>query len=539
MKLKAIITLCLCALTLGSQARTERFVLDMIHHNPGDKPYESANNNPQFVKEMGFNGKVYFLFESPIIAINWESLDKDILPKGTAERDWVDKKALQIRKNLADSKKAGLSTWAMTDMNVFPKRLVKKYNLEKRLGDAQDPEIQKLLRIQLNEIFTQFPDLDGLVVRIGETYLHDAPYHQGHINDKFNPDKTVIPLVKLLRDEICVKHNKKLNFRTWLSVDVNLPNYKKVCDAIEPHQNFTISVKQCEGDFHRGKPFSKIIGQGRHPQLIEVQCAREYEGKGAYPNYIANGVINGFEEHKNYPETKLKSLKEFYEKKPKQFAGVWTWTRGGGWLGPYINNELWCHLNAWVMAQWGNDPSQSEEEIFNRYAKEILKLNGDNIKLFREMSLLSADAVIRGRNTVQNDMNPWWTRDQGIGYPDLKTGNMQRIIEQKDESIKMWNRIVELAKQIKWADKETSEFAISSSLYGKHLYEIYRAVINIAMGERNQDPVAIAKWIKIYDKAWLDYNKLPEIYPNISTLYTQEYSKNIKNNAHKKINTLR
>lgn len=29
--------------------------------------------------------------------------------------------------------------------------------------------------------------------------------------------------------------------------------------------------------------------------MIKIEVSREYEGKGAYPNYIVNGVIEGFE----------------------------------------------------------------------------------------------------------------------------------------------------------------------------------------------------------------------------------------------------
>ena len=72
-------------------------ILDMVHHNPGETPYQSAYNDPSVIKEMGYNGKVYFLFESPALAINWESIDADILPKGSEERQWVDAKAAQIK----------------------------------------------------------------------------------------------------------------------------------------------------------------------------------------------------------------------------------------------------------------------------------------------------------------------------------------------------------------------------------------------------------------------------------------------------------
>ena len=47
-----------------------------------------------------------------------------------------------------------------------------------------------------------------------------------------------------------------------------------------------------------GVPFNPCIGIGKHQQVVEVQCQREYEGKGAHPNYIAKGVIDGFEEFK-------------------------------------------------------------------------------------------------------------------------------------------------------------------------------------------------------------------------------------------------
>ena len=70
---------------------------------------------------------------------------------------------------------------------------------------------------------------------------------------------------------------------------------------------------------------------------MEVQCQREYEGKGAYPNYVANAVINGFEETKQDASPRcLNDVKD-----NPLFYGVWTWSRGGGWYGPYISNELW------------------------------------------------------------------------------------------------------------------------------------------------------------------------------------------------------
>lgn len=531
----------LAALALAASTATAAptpLILDMIHHIPGDKPYESAYDDPAVIKKIGYNGKVYFLFESPTLAINWESIDPEILPKGSEERAWVDRKAAEIQALQKSCKEQNITVFAQADLVLFPKRLIEKYGIEKTFGDVRQPKTAELLRAQIAETFRQFPLTDGLVVRIGETYLDDAPHHQGAIANKKSPEKTIIPLMQLLREEVCVKHNKKLIFRTWGSFDHDSKAYQQVSDAIEPHPNLMISIKHCEGDFHRGNSLSRSIGQGRHPQIIEVQCAREYEGKGAYPNYIARGVIEGFEEHANMPADKINSIREFVETKPELYGGVWTWSRGGGWDGPYIKNEFWCDLNAWVLAQWAQDPTQSEEAIFDRYAKERLGLKGGDVEKFRKLCLLSTDAVVRGRNSTRRDMDPWWTRDQGIAWPIIK-GDRQRNLKQKDESVALWKEIVALADSIQWPDAKSREHAIASTTYGLRLYEIYRSLVYLEDAEHRKDKAAMRQWLQAYDDAWEVYNNLPQSHPQSATLYTRDYDRHMKENAESRIQKLR
>ena len=128
------------------------------------------------------------------------------------------------------------------------------------------------------------------------------------------------------------------------------------------------------------------------------------------------------------------------------------------------------------MAQWAKDPTQSEEPIFNRYASERLSLKGADVAAFRKLCLLSAEAVVRGRNTTYCDMNPWWTRDQGIGWPEpaKDTIAQKRNLEQKDESVAKWKEIVKLSKTIHWYNEETRDYAIGSAEYGFRLYKIYK-----------------------------------------------------------------
>jgi hypothetical protein len=512
------------AASFASAAMPDPIIYDMVHHNPGEPLTVSQYEDPAVIKSMGYNGKVYFLFDSPTVGIDWEAVDPEIFPKGSPGRKWVDEKAARIDAQHAACKAAGVRVLAMGDLVLFPKTLVAKYKMEKTFGDPRDPQTDKFLRAMVAQMFDRFPLFDGLVVRIGETYLQDAPFHRGHIERKTDPDTTIIPLMQLLREEVCVKRNKQLVFRTWYSFDTNLETYLKVSAAVEPHPNLVISVKHCEGDFHRGNPFSKVLGKGRHRQIVEVQCAREYEGKGAYPNYIAHGVIEGFEEHRlQMPAETMKSIRELSADKSR-FAGIWTWSRGGGWFGPFIKNELWCDLNAWVVAQWANDTAQSEEAIFRRYATERLKLSPADADKFRRLCMLSADAVLRGRASTRSDLPPWWTRDDGINRPVLPKNPeaLKRVLDEKTESVKFWEEIVALAGSIQFADAKTRDYAIVSSRYGLELYKIYRAIFELeAIGPKG-DPAAIKKWLAAYDSAWAEFRKLPASSPQCATLYSEK-----------------
>lgn len=478
------------------------FILDMVHHNPGEPRYQSAFNDPAKIASMGYNGKVYSLFESPILAVDWNT----VLPgtmAGEAE-EWRQELFSRIKGEFARCKAHHLQVLAMSDLVLLPRSLVEKDGMLDRFGNVGEEWVQKHLRLLFNLVFTQFPELDGLVVRIGETYLNDAPYHVGKIDRKNDPSGTIIPLINLLREELCVKRNKTLVFRTWGAFDENLTVYKWIADSIEPHPRLVIAVKHCEEDFHRGNPFSKIIGFGNHRQLIEVQCAREYEGKGAYPNYLAHGIIDGFEEH--FRSRSLRSVGEFVRRCPEKFAGIWTWSRGGGWEGPYIKNELWPDINAWILAQWCADPSVSEERLFADYCRKFLEYDEDQTAAFRRLCLMSEKAIVRGKASLIGFFPPWWSRDQYIGLPPRTPYDTEELLAEKHESVRLWSEMLEISRTL-------GGYVETSTRYGWDIYRIYEAVWNVTLG--NNSP----GWHRQYEDAWEDLEKLAETHPDCATLY--------------------
>ncbi len=515
MKALVFALLCLCCAS-SAVFGTEPILLDMVHNNPGEAPFDTHYNDPAFLKNLGYTGKVFELFQSAQFGINWDSVDPAILPVGSPDRAWVDAKAAELDKLYSATKAAGLKVYCHTDMVIFPQRLVQKYDLGRTFGDISNAETQRYLRAAIEQMFARFPQLDGLVVRIGETYLQGAPYHQGAIADKADPAKTIIPLMQLLRDEVCVKLHKQVFFRSWLSFDTDKSKYLQVSDGVEPDPNLFIVVKHCEGDFHRGDPFSKVLGIGRHRQLVEVQCQREYEGKGAYPNYIAHGVIDGFE------ETPGQSLRRLWSN--PLIAGLSTWSRGGGWKGPYIANELWCDLNVYVLAKWAQAPARSEESIFDEYCTTVLKLDTDNTKKFRQLCLLSADAVYRGIRSTHNDISPWWTRDQYMGEPPLPSPGeaRQRVLAEKDEAVRLWEQIVALAKEINFPDLKTKDYVVTSAEYGADVYRIYRDGFQLAALDPDADKATVDALLSDYDQTWKEYRQLKEEHPECATLYTDK-----------------
>jgi len=365
-------------------------------------------------------------------------------------------------------------------------------------------------------MFNRFPQLDGLVVRIGETYLQGAPYHTGGITGNTSPEKTIIPLMNLLRDEICAKLNKKVLFRSWDSFDTSARDYQAVSNGVEPHVNLLISVKHCEGDFHRGNPFSKVLGLGRHSQVVEVECQREYEGKGAYPNYIAHGVIEGFEEHKG------QSIRKIWSN--PLIAGMFTWSRGGGWKGPYITNELWCDLNVYVLSHWAQNPNRSEESVFNEFCSTVLKLSPEDASTFRKLCLLSADAVYRGIRGTRNEITPWWTRDQYMGRPPLPAdaANLPAFLQEKDEAATMWKQMIAHGDSIHFPDPAVQEYVQTSCQYGYDVYQIYRDGFHLAALGINGDKTRIKALIDDYDQTWAGYQKLKKEHPSCATLYVDK-----------------
>ena len=547
--------------------RSDLFVYDMVHNNPGEKEYQSAYNNPTFLRERGYDGKIYELFYCAQYGLLWDGLTKkfgrgEVFPEGCEMRKWVITRKEMLKKLYQANVDQGVSVLCHMDMIVFPIALTKLYpEIFDSTGkiDIAQPMTRILIEELFDEMFSEFPQLDGIAIRYGETYTgehYGAPYHMG--NNPILRGETIkyhVMLMNYLREIVCVKHQKNVYYRTWswtngVGVDpfqYNPDAYLSITNLVAPHKNFYLCIKHTTYDFHRCTVFNQTLNCGEHNQIVEVQAAREYEGKGAYPNYIADGVINGFEESKWVMNCGTPHcLCDVINVENSKIKGVWTWSRGGGWGGPYINgangingeekvlngSELWCDLNAYVISQWAKDTSKSDRYYALKYAREVLEMSEKDSLIFYEICLLSARAVLFGKCCPKKDF-PWvieWTRDQNIN-PQLFNANIQNIINAgiEDEmlfwnkrSVGLWQEIVTLSEQITTGNAK--EYIEVTCKYGYYLYSIYetmyRANIYAQKGKNVKD--LVIKYDELWEE-WITLRKTNDCCPTLFHKTGQKY----------------
>lgn len=547
-----------------------KFILDMVHHNPGEPAFKSAFLDPAHLAAYGFNGQV---FKHINCVATYARLGVDFFPPGSPERTWLDEFTPGIEREIAAAKAQGLRVFYHVDLFVLPKRLVAHFK-----DDICDPETGRILldrpktleihRALFEELSERFPQVDGYIIRVGETYLFDTPHHQGNgpiprVGPAWTPTyfydemlgrapreprwsqaqaDAYVTLIRFLREELCVRHGKHLLFRTWDIFPDKLharpDHYLDVTNRVEPHPNLLFSIKHTALDFWRRVKVNECLAIGRHPQIIEVQCQREYEGKGAYPNYVMDGIINGFAE--NAVKTGLRDLLRH-----PLIQGVYSWSRGGGWYGPYIKNEIWPDLNAYVLARFAADPARSEEEIFREYAGTRLGLAAADVDRFRTLCLLSASAILKGRYCAAFDavleeaVLPVgnWMRDDRLGGREqlavildylIEHGLTNAALQEKAVAVAEWEQISHLAGEIAWPAEGPGQYIRISAEYGLRLFNIVEAGWWVLLlgragelaGQGDEAMVSLA--VERYADCWHDYRALSKS-PLCPTLYEGRY----------------
>jgi hypothetical protein len=520
-------------------------LLNMVHHNPGEPEFVTQYTEPAFLKGKEYTGQVPKLeIQCGLTYDRWQN---NVIPEKSDEKLWIERHATNMKILIDNAEKADMPLYPFTDVLVIPKTIMEKYGSEMRVDDGselvlsakygeyektegrlsiQRKRTQEIIRAQIDELFWRFPKLGGLTIRFGETYTFDTPYHVGG-----KPAKTTeehIMLINLLREEVCVKRNKKLFYRTWGYDGFHHPDpdfYLKIVNEVEPHPNLYFSIKHTNNDFLRDMPFNKSIGIGNHQQIVEISTNQAgLYGRQSHPYYIGKGVINGWTIMHNNDHKGISSLYD-----TPQVKGFWIWTWGDGWVGPYINNELWVNLNEYVIRNYALHPLKTEEEIFSEYAINELKLSAEDAKKFRELCVDSEIAVYRGQYSELFKTDVWWCRDQYLTALNLDyvvTNNLQQeVLAEKSANIELWKKMEKLADEISIPDEDDDSFLRVSAAYGRIKYEVIELIWKIQIiladqkinGKFDKEEAKAA--LKEFEDKWEEWTQLKKDNPDSPTLY--------------------
>ncbi len=207
-------------------------------------------------------------------------------------------------------------------------------------------------------ILDDFPQLEGLILRIGES---DG-------NDVRDPIRTRLHLRsagetnRMLKDLLPIfeNRNRTLILRTWTvgahKIGDLIWHRQTLLDTVDgiDSPNFIVSMKHGESDFFRYLPLNRAFFRIPHRKIIELQARREYEGAGEYPSFIGRDCERFARELADVPN----------------MAGMSVWCQTGGWhrfrrlpFLPDAGKDDWIRLNAAVALDVFRNGLSVEESI--------------------------------------------------------------------------------------------------------------------------------------------------------------------------------
>ncbi|HLE80383.1 MAG TPA: hypothetical protein VJA25_03730, partial [Dehalococcoidia bacterium] len=420
-------------LALAEDLRLERTYLQYplpVHREPAMElrlaadPLEPGYPGAEQALKWGFNAVM--IEPWPTLAM-YERLDPAIYDPARygAERAWVAEQRRRAREQIAQAKSLHLKVIAPGDVISFPTQFMKLYG--ERVSDGGTPPrycieritVREALATALDEVLEEFPEIDGIMVRTGENYpvgpvLGNIPQSAQCSNPRDSLD-SVAKTLGFLQEQVVQKHHRLLIQRAWdlgsegvHAQPVLAQRLASVTpEAVAPVFSFKIS----QTDFWRYAPLNPNLLEQTIPRMVEMQAAREFEGKGAFPNYVAGLYALGMPE-----STSRGGLRVAYS------AGVrnaWVWPKGGGWDGPHLESDLWLNANVYALSRLLWEPYADPTSL----AADWARLRYGDAAAPKIVALLekSPSAVLKGLYldcyAVRNGAwapNDLWVRDDII-----------------------------------------------------------------------------------------------------------------------------
>ncbi|MDP2728772.1 MAG: hypothetical protein Q8P59_14685, partial [Dehalococcoidia bacterium] len=381
--------------------------------------------------------------------------------KHPEDRAWVQANRERARQQIAAAKALHLKVVTMGDLFHLPRQALALYGAQVSAEDNPGlfciarPKTQALLSYGLKEVLTDFPGIDAIMVRTGENYplgpLAGNSPAQGSCGGLSYPQR-INKVMEVVYNQVVEGSGKTYIQRAWDLGDNGTHARPEIARAalknLEGKKGLMVSFKQTQTDFWRYNPVNPNLGGTAGDQMIELQMAREYEGKGAFPNYQGELFTGGA------PEIEPRGGIDYAYQ--KGVRAVWVWAKGGGWGGPYPTSELWTEPNIYAAAHLAWDPSLSAEALAQDWA--TLRFGPQAAPQIASLLLKSDDAVLQTFyiGPASSHLGAWtpnnlWVRDDVIYgepkmaelYQTLRTEkDFQEALEEKAQALRTIDSMV-------------------------------------------------------------------------------------------------
>lgn len=260
--------------------------------------------------------------------------------------------------------------------------------------DPHAPAFWRAYRAACEELFGALPEVDGVVVRVGEAgRLFSRPgwpyWSRFAVRDA--------PALRTMLTELLPAfeaRGRRLVLRTWSvgpgplgSLHTNPATYEAALGGIDS-ESLLVSTKYLQGDFFSFLPTNPTLFQGAHRRLVEFQARREFEGFGAFPDYMA------------VPHQR--ALRQILARNPR-VVGSWLWTQDGGpvragplSLYPLHGAWAWIDANVDATARLAQDPGADVGTVAREWVARTLSSDPEVVAAVSNILLRSRDAVERG-----------------------------------------------------------------------------------------------------------------------------------------------
>jgi hypothetical protein len=446
-------------------------LLDMIHDNHGEPLFKTRYRDPAILKAYGYEGIVI----PDALAVVPLAQRAALTAGAPARYNSVGELEAAIDRRVKSALDAGLKVFFYGDAFLLPRHLVESSPADYLCNDhsgricAAKPAVYRALEHMVSELFDRWPRASGLVMRTGEVYPESTPHLMGSavqesacsICRAVGPVARQKRFIESMHASVCIQANKQYVHRAWqhhhsgATMHDDPAIYQMVVADLPNDPRLCFSFKFTRGDFARGQPWNPVLTVDERPKWVEFQCEREFEGKGAFPNFQpmlwtgAAGVHRG-------------TISDIPE---KVLAGVWGWSRGGGWGGPYAQREEWIDANVFGLAALYRDRHANPLDIARQWSAATFgwKPNSTGADGLSQVLSTSVEAV-RKLIYVQpllaaDGSHPPWLRDDTIDIDTIWT---------------LSNRVINLNQ---------SAAAMGEKLEGLRLVEQMRVIFEAAAPE--------------------------------------------------------